>query len=214
MTRKYSSISIATTLASGISNSQTTLTVVTGTGSALLGGVTLAPGAVDIFTLAIDPDTTNEEIVFATAVSADTFTIVRGQAGSSAISHSSGAAVKHVLTSSDLTAFEDGLNQTLPFNNQIGTTYTPVLTDAGKVVTLTNGSAITVTVPTNASVAFPIGTQITFAQTGAGQVTFAGAVGVTVYSADSFLNLRTQYSSGTLIKTATNTWLLIGDIAA
>jgi phosphotransferase system glucose/maltose/N-acetylglucosamine-specific IIC component len=63
-------------------------------------------------------------------------------------------------------------------------------------------------------VAFPIGTQITFAQMGAGQVTFAGAVGVTIYSADSDLKLRTQYSSATLIKTATNTWLLIGDIAA
>jgi hypothetical protein len=49
---------------------------------------------------------------------------------------------------------------------------------------------------------------------GAGQVTVAGAAGVTVYSADSFLKLRAQYSSGTLIKTATNTWLLIGDLAA
>ena len=108
--RKYSSISIATQLAGGITSSQTTLTVLTGTGSGLLGGVVLAAGNVDQFTLAIDPDTTNEEIVFATAVSADTFTIVRGRASSSAIAHSSGAAVKHVLTSDDLTYF----NATLP----------------------------------------------------------------------------------------------------
>jgi hypothetical protein len=109
MTRKFSSISVETTLTSGISNSQTTLTVATGTGSALLGGVTLAAGNVDQFTLAIDPDTTNEEIVFATAVASDTFTIVRGRAGSSAISHSGGATVRHVLTSDDLTFFNTGV---------------------------------------------------------------------------------------------------------
>jgi hypothetical protein len=109
MTRKFSSISVETTLASGISNSQTTLTVATGTGSALLGGVTLAAGNVDQFTLAIDPDTTNEEIVFATAVASDTFTIVRGRAGSSNISHSGGATVRHVLTSDDLTFFNTGV---------------------------------------------------------------------------------------------------------
>jgi hypothetical protein len=109
MTRKFSSISVESTLASGISNSQTTLTVASGTGSALLGGVTLAAGNVDQFTLALDPDTTNEEIVFATAVASDTFTIVRGRAGSDAISHSGGATVRHVLTSDDLTFFNTGV---------------------------------------------------------------------------------------------------------
>ena len=109
MTRKFSSISVESTLASGISNSQTTLTVATGTGSALLGGVTLAAGNVDQFTLAIDPDTNNEEIVFATAVAADTFTIVRARAGSSGVSHSGGATVSHVLTSDDLTFFTTGV---------------------------------------------------------------------------------------------------------
>jgi len=214
MTRLFSSISVQTTLASPIASGDTTMTVSSGTGSALLGGVTLAAGGADQFTVALDPDTNNEEIVFITAASSDTFTITRGRAGTTAVSHSSGATVKHVLTSDDLNAFESGLNQTLPFNAQTGTTYTVALTDAGDVVTLTNGSAITVTVPLNSSVAFPIGTQITLAQMGAGKVTVAGAVGVTVYSADSFLSLRTQYSSGTLIKTATNTWLLIGDLAA
>ena len=109
MTRKFSSISVESTLASGISNSQTTLTVATGTGSALLGGVTLAAGNVDQFTLAIDPDTNNEEIVFATAVAADTFTIVRARAGSSGVTHSGGATVSHVLTSDDLTFFTTGV---------------------------------------------------------------------------------------------------------
>jgi len=109
MTRKYSSISVETTLASGISNSATSMTVATGAGSALLGGVTLAAGNVDQFTVALDPDTQNEEIVFITAVSSDTFTIVRGRAGSSAISHSGGATVRHVVTSDDLTFYTTGV---------------------------------------------------------------------------------------------------------
>jgi hypothetical protein len=109
MTRKYSSISVETTLASGISNSATSMTVATGTGSALMGGVTLAPGNVDQFTVALDVDTQNEEIVFITAVSGDTFTIVRGRAGTSAISHTGGATVKHVLTSDDLTFYTTGV---------------------------------------------------------------------------------------------------------
>jgi hypothetical protein len=110
MTRKFSSTSVETTLASGINSSVTSMTVASGTGSALLGGVTLAAGNVDQFTVALDPDTTSEEIVFITAVSSDTFTIVRGRAGTSQISHSAGATVKHVLTSDDLNAFEAGLD--------------------------------------------------------------------------------------------------------
>ena len=110
MTRLFSSISVETTLASNISNSATSFTVASGTGSALLGGVTLAPGNVDQFTVALDPDTQNEEIVFITAASSDTFTVVRGRAGTSAVSHSAGATVRHVLTSDDLNAFEAGLD--------------------------------------------------------------------------------------------------------
>jgi len=109
MTREYSSISIETTLAGSLSNSATTMTVAAGTAAALLGGVTLDAGNVDIFTVAIDPDTANEEIVYITANSGNDFTIVRGQAGSTAISHNSGATVKHVLTSSDLIFFRNGV---------------------------------------------------------------------------------------------------------
>jgi hypothetical protein len=113
MTRKYSSISVETTLASGISNSATTMTVATGTGSALMGGVTLGPavGGVypDQFTVALDVDTQNEEVIFITQVNSDTFTIVRGRAGTSAISHTGGATVKHVLTSDDLNFYTAGV---------------------------------------------------------------------------------------------------------
>lgn len=214
MTRKYSSISVQTTLASGISNSATSMTVATGAGAALLGGVTLSAGNIDTFSVAIDPDTINEEIVFITANSSDTFTIVRGQSGTSAISHSGGATIKHVFVSEALNAFEAGLNETIPLNTQTGTTYTLVASDAGDLVTLNNASAITLTVPLNSSVAFATGTQITIAQLGAGQVTVAGAVGVTVSASDSSTKLRTQYSAATIIKTGTNSWILIGDIVA
>ncbi len=109
MTRLYSSISVETILSAAITSSQTSMAVATGTGSALLGGVTLAAGNVDQFTVAIDPDTVNEEIVFITANSGDTFTIVRGRAGTSAITHASGATVRHVLTSNDLDYFNTAI---------------------------------------------------------------------------------------------------------
>ena len=90
------------------------MTVASGTGSALLGGVTLAPGNADIFTVALDVDTQNEEIVYVTAVSSDTFTIVRAQAGTSGVTHTAGASVKHVLTSADLTYFNNAIQSTVP----------------------------------------------------------------------------------------------------
>jgi hypothetical protein len=107
MTSKFSSTSIETTLQSAITTSgATSMTVASGTGSALMGGVTLASGNVDVFTVAIDVDTINEEIVFITNQTSDTMTIVRGRAGTSPTTHSAGASVKHVLTSYDLDNFQ------------------------------------------------------------------------------------------------------------
>lgn len=102
--RKYSSISQDTTLAAGgISSSATTMTVAAGTGSSLMGGITITPG--DTFQVAIDPDTVNEELVYITAQSGDVFTIQRPVAGTSAIAHAAGATVRHVLSSDDLNYF-------------------------------------------------------------------------------------------------------------
>jgi hypothetical protein len=107
MTSKFSSTSIETTLQSAITTSgATSMTVASGTGSALMGGVTLGVGNVDVFTVAIDVDTINEEIVFITNQTSDTMTIVRGRAGTSPTTHSAGASVKHVLTSYDLDNFQ------------------------------------------------------------------------------------------------------------
>jgi hypothetical protein len=115
MTREYSSISVETTLNSGINTTATTIVLPSiAAATALLGGVSLAPGNVDIFTVALDHNTINEEIVYVTGVSGDTLTISRGQAGTgtpgvSGIAHNAGASVKHVLTSSDLIYFRDGV---------------------------------------------------------------------------------------------------------
>jgi hypothetical protein len=104
MTRKYSTISVQSTLAVGISSTATTMTVSTGTASGLISEA-LAAGNVDQFAVAIDHDTVNEEIVWVTGVSVDTLTVVRGRAGTSNVAHSAGASVKHVLTGEDLTYF-------------------------------------------------------------------------------------------------------------
>lgn len=290
MTRKYSSTSVETTLAGTISNSATTITVAAGTGSALMGGVTLAGGNVDQFTIALDPDTINEEIVFVTAVSSDTLTVVRARAGTTGVIHTAGATVQHVLTSDDLNFYTAGVatadaaipetvvttkgdllvatssatvarqgigtngqlltadstvtnglkwadapislpSQTgnagkylttngtaaswasptdVVFNAQTGTTYTLVASDLNKMVTLTNANAITLTVPNGV---FTTGQQINLAQLGVGQVEVVSD-GTTTINASPGKKIRAQYAIATLICTASNTFLLVGDITA
>jgi trimeric autotransporter adhesin len=134
MTRKYSTTSVATQLVSTISSSQTTITVTAGTGSLLMGGVTLAAGNVDQFLVAIDVDTQNEEIVAVTNISGDTLTVVRQQAGTSGIAHTAGASVKHVFTGDDATFFTAGVataNAAIPKS---------LVTTKGDIVTATAGS--------------------------------------------------------------------------
>lgn len=102
----------------------------------------------------------------------------------------------------------------VPTNAQSGTTYTFVLADAGKAVTGSNAGATTYTVPTNASVAFLVGTRIDVAQTGAGKITFAAAGGVTINSQAGNLAIAAQYVGVSLLKIATDTWLLIWSLIA
>ena len=107
----------------------------------------------------------------------------------------------------------------LALNAQTGTTYTFVLTDAdNKLVTACNASAQTYSIPTNANVAYAIGSQINIIAIGAGQVTInAVTSGTTTVLSNGGTaaspKLRVQYSSATCIKVATDTWYVIGDIS-
>lgn len=104
----------------------------------------------------------------------------------------------------------------LGINAQTGTSYTTVLADNGKLVTLTNAAAIAVTIPPNSSVTYPVGAQINMAQLGAGQVTVSGGSGVTIVSTGgtaSAPKARAQYSTLTAVQTSTDNWLIMGDIS-
>jgi hypothetical protein len=98
-------------------------------------------------------------------------------------------------------------------NAQTGTTYTLVLGDASKMVTLDNAAAITLTVPPNSSVAFPTGSRIALLQKGAGQVTVAQGSGVTVNTSET-LKLQDQWAAAELIKLDTDSWVLVGRLEA
>jgi hypothetical protein len=100
--------------------------------------------------------------------------------------------------------------KSIELNAQTGTTYTFVLGDAGKVITATNASPVTVTVPPESSVAFANGTQIVVAAGGAGAVTIAAGSGVTLNSKDSNLVIDGQYATACCLKTGTDTWLVFG----
>lgn len=101
-------------------------------------------------------------------------------------------------------------------NDQTGTSYTPVLADQYQVlITRSNASASTLTIPTNASVAFPVGTVITVLNKGAGAVTISGASGVTVLSAGAVAAspVLNQYKSCALMQVSANNWYVVGAIA-
>lgn len=102
----------------------------------------------------------------------------------------------------------------LTLNAQTGTTYTLVLTDAHKLVTLSNASSITMTVPPNSSVAFETGDQVNLLQLGAGQVTIAAGSGVTIRSEGSKLKMKGQYATATLVKIASDEWVALGNLSA
>jgi len=110
-----------------------------------------------------------------------------------------------------------GLTLTGPVINLITSaqtaSYTLVLGDSSDLVEMNVGTANNLTVPLNSSVAFPVGTQINILQTGAGQTTIVATSGVTINGTPG-LKLRTQWSSATLIKRATDTWVLVGDLSA
>lgn len=103
--------------------------------------------------------------------------------------------------------------QLLGINTQT-VNYALLLSDAGMLVEMNTAAASNLTIPTNATVAFPILTRIDIVQYGAGQTIVVPSVGVTLRSANGYTKLRTQYSGATLYKRGTNEWVLIGDLTA
>lgn len=238
MTRKFSSISIQTTLSNPISNTATSITVADATN--LMGGISLTSG--DQFTLAINPDTAFEEIIYATAVNTGTnsLTVVRAQAGTSAIAHATGATIKHMLTGADLTYFESTLqglagtitvdstdtltNKTIDYNdNTLLNIPSANLTIAYSAKTATTYTFISsdvnklttlsntspITVTVPPSI-FATGQQIHIQQIGTGQVTIAPGSGVTITGTGT--KLRTRYCAATILCTGTNTFTVVGDL--
>jgi len=241
--RYYSAIAQDTTLTSSITNTSTSMVV----------GATVGYPSTP-FVLAVDFNAASEELVLVTAISGTTLTITRGFNGSTAVSHNTGAAVRHVITAQDLTdaqthydlaltagahgvtgalatflgtstsanlaalvsdetgsgslVFGTAPTIAIGINAQTGTTYTPVLADAAKLVTLNNSGAITLTVPAGV---FSAGQIINIQQIGLGQVTVQGDGTSTVTGTGT--KLRVQYSAASIVCTATNTFQLIGDLA-
>ena len=286
--RYYSAIAQDTTLSTSITNSSTSMVV---------GGTVGYPSVP--FILAVDYNAASEELVTVTNISGTTLTITRGYNGTTPVAHSTGAAIRHVITAQDLTdaqnhydlalssgahgvtgalatfvasptsanlkslitdetgtgslvfangptlinadltsstntfpstlatiagtqaltnkdltsstnSFPANLGNTFTVNAQTGTTYTLVASDANKLVTATNASPITVTIP---AATFTVGQSVNVVQLGTGQVTFQGDGTSVVYSTPG-VKLRAQYSIATVACIATNTFLLVGDLTA
>lgn len=96
--------------------------------------------------------------------------------------------------------------------NSVVGAYTLILTDDGTIIEKLDSAGVTVTIPADSSVNFPVGTQIILIQTGAGQTNISGSVGVIVNGTPG-TKLRTQFSSAVCLKRAANSWILLGDLA-
>jgi len=119
---------------------------------------------------------------------------------------------KTTNTDMDFTWIEQD-DTTISFNAQTGTTYTLVAADVGKLVTTSNASAVTVTVPPSV---FSAGNQINVQSIGVGLTSFAQGAGVTITSTGATASaptLRARYSACTIICTAANTFTIVGDLS-
>ena len=174
------------TLAAGITATDTSLSVATGEGAKF-------PDAP--FRIIID-----SEIIEVGAKSGDTFSsLIRGVEGTTAAAHAAGASVELRIFASILQELEY-----IPINTQTAN-YTLVFADAGKLINMNSSVAVTLTVPANSSVPFPIGTRIYVRKGGTGDVTISGATGVTI-NAPFGNTITAQNQWAVLVKINTDTW--------
>jgi hypothetical protein len=114
---------------------------------------------------------------------------------------------------SDGTQTKEGVPSRTPIVQKTASYALSTLTHRDSMIEMSSASAMTLTIPLDSTVNYPIGTTVDILQTNTGQVTIAGAAGVTV-NATPGLKLRTQWSSATLMKRAANTWVVYGDLTA
>ncbi len=127
---------------------------------------------------------------------------------------SDGALKPGSVTLSKLSSqVQAALSPTVGVTSQSSATYTLALTDAAGAVEVTQSNACIVIVPSQTTVAFPIGTIIEVVQMGSGQVSLSPAPGVSLLSADGLLRTRTQYSCLSVRKNGANSWVVAGDLA-
>lgn len=172
-------------------------------------------------TAALGTDTTQIATTAYVQNELDNFVTLPDQSGAGGLfltSNGVSAAWQQIETS-DVDGLDDIITNQLPslyspLNLSIttsSTSYTLVLGNSASIIEMSNGG--TLTIPTNLSAAFPIGSQVVIVQTGSSQVTIAGASGVTVNGTPG-LKLRAQWSSATLIKRQENSWIALGDLSA
>ena len=113
----------------------------------------------------------------------------------------------------DGTQTKEGTPSRTPIIQKTDSYTLSALTERDSLIEVAKATATTITIPLNSAVAYPVGTSIDILQTSTGQVTIAGDAGVTVNSTPG-LKLRTQWSTATLFKRATNTWVVYGDLTA
>lgn len=122
-------------------------------------------------------------------------------------------ASSHVAAGGDPVTLDDSQVTPIAPNDQTGTTYTFVLADKHRLVTGSNASAQTYTIPPNSSVAYPLGTALQLYQKGAGQITWTAGAGVTI-RAPRGAKSGTQYTVSQAIKVAADEWVVGGDVIA
>jgi hypothetical protein len=163
---------------------------------------------------AITDETGSGSLVFGTSPTIDTPTLTLSSTSSTTSGRISFDSTNDKIIVGDGSAAVEFAPSTILTSSQSTTTYTLVLSDKDKMVELSNAAAITLYVPTNSLVAFPVGSQINILQTGVGQVTVAASSpGTTTINGTPTLSLRAQWSAATLIKRSTDSWVLIGDLS-